>query len=79
MSVINALFGDLSPKPDGSEVFAALKAAAQERILVLDGAMGTEIQKLGLGEDHFRGERFQAWQRHSRQKAPYSKRLILAN
>ena len=64
MSVINALFGDLSPKSDESEIFAALKAAAQERILVLDGAMGTEIQKLRLGEDHFRGERFQACECH---------------
>ena len=29
-----------------------------ERILILDGAMGTEIQGLGLTEDDFRGERF---------------------
>ncbi|MDF0752960.1 homocysteine S-methyltransferase family protein, partial [Marinobacter sp. 71-i] len=36
----------------------ALKAAARERILVLDGAMGTQIQGLGFSEDHFRGDRF---------------------
>ena len=29
-----------------------------ERILVLDGAMGTMIQRYGLTEDDFRGERF---------------------
>ncbi|WP_037417385.1 methionine synthase [Sinorhizobium sp. CCBAU 05631] len=53
-----SLFGDLSPKPDGSEVFRALNRAASERILIMDGAMGTEIQQLGFIEDHFRGERF---------------------
>ena len=58
MSAIDALFGAVLPKPDGSEVMAALKAAARERILILDGAMGTQIQGLGLGEDHFRGDRF---------------------
>lgn len=31
---------------------------ARERIMVLDGAMGTMIQGYGLGEDDFRGERF---------------------
>lgn len=30
----------------------------KQRILVLDGAMGTMIQGYGLGEDDFRGERF---------------------
>ncbi|MBR0362088.1 MAG: homocysteine S-methyltransferase family protein, partial [Paraprevotella sp.] len=30
----------------------------KERILVLDGAMGTMIQRYGLSEDDFRGERF---------------------
>ena len=32
---------------------------ARERILVLDGAMGTVIQTLGLGEDDFRADRFE--------------------
>ena len=36
----------------------ALTAAARERILVLDGAMGTQIQGLGFDEAHFRGHRF---------------------
>ncbi|MBV9078031.1 MAG: homocysteine S-methyltransferase family protein, partial [Methylobacteriaceae bacterium] len=42
----------------GAEIAAALRAAARERILVLDGAMGTEIQALRLTEADFRGERF---------------------
>ena len=37
---------------------AALEAAARERILVLDGAMGTMIQRHELTEDDFRGARF---------------------
>src|SRR6516165_11442236 len=43
---------------DGAEILAALTAAAVERVLVLDGAMGTEIQGLGFEEDQFRGTRF---------------------
>ena len=35
--------------------------AAQQRILVLDGAMGTMIQRHTLEEEHFRGERFAGW------------------
>jgi 5-methyltetrahydrofolate--homocysteine methyltransferase len=31
---------------------------ARERIVVLDGAMGTEIQSLGLSDEAFRGDRF---------------------
>jgi 5-methyltetrahydrofolate--homocysteine methyltransferase len=58
MSSIDELFGPVADKPDGSEILAALTAAAAERILVLDGAMGTQIQGLGLDEDHFRGDRF---------------------
>ena len=30
----------------------------EERILVLDGAMGTMIQKYNLSEEDFRGEKF---------------------
>ena len=36
----------------------AFRRAARERILILDGAMGTQIQGLGLEEPHFRGSRF---------------------
>tara|TARA_B110000046_G_scaffold185968_1_gene230901 strand:- start:5138 stop:8806 length:3669 start_codon:yes stop_codon:yes gene_type:complete len=35
--------------------------ATQQRILVLDGAMGTMIQRHTLEEEHFRGERFVNW------------------
>ncbi|ESZ06000.1 MULTISPECIES: methionine synthase [unclassified Mesorhizobium] len=54
----DALFGPVAAKPDGAEVLAALTAAARERILILDGAMGTQIQGLGFDEEHFRGEAF---------------------
>jgi 5-methyltetrahydrofolate--homocysteine methyltransferase len=37
---------------------ALLEAALAERIVVIDGAMGTMIQGHGLGEADFRGERF---------------------
>ncbi|GGD92672.1 methionine synthase [Aureimonas endophytica] len=46
------------------EARAALAKAAAERILILDGAMGTQIQGLGLDEEHFRGDRFQACECH---------------
>src|SRR5687768_11809017 len=36
----------------------ALRALFEERILVLDGAMGTMLQRYKLGEADFRGERF---------------------
>jgi 5-methyltetrahydrofolate--homocysteine methyltransferase len=39
---------------------AALNAAAERRILILDGAMGTEIQNAKLTEADFRGARFAA-------------------
>ena len=41
-----------------AERIAALKAAAQERILVLDGSWGVMIQREDLSEEDFRGERF---------------------
>ncbi|ADZ69735.1 methionine synthase [Polymorphum gilvum] len=44
-----------------SDVFDRLKAVADERILILDGAMGTEIQALRLDEAAFRGARFADW------------------
>ena len=37
---------------------ALLRAALADRVLVIDGAMGTSIQELGLDETDFRGERF---------------------
>lgn len=38
--------------------FAAL---LQKRVVVLDGAMGTTLQRLGLTEADYRGERFRDW------------------
>ncbi len=43
------------------ERVAALKQAADERILVLDGAMGTMIQRYKLDEAAYRGTRFKDW------------------
>src|SRR5467141_3411157 len=49
-----------------SEKRTALLAAARERILVLDGAMGTMIQGLEYDEAAFRGERFADFHRDLR-------------
>src|ERR1700722_6734895 len=43
-----------------------LRRLAAERILVLDGAMGTMIQELKLDEEGYRGARFDAWNRDVR-------------
>jgi len=43
---------------DRERRIAALERAARERILVLDGAMGTMIQAYRLAEAEFRGRRF---------------------
>jgi methionine synthase I (cobalamin-dependent) len=39
----------------------ALVAALERRILLLDGAMGTMVQRYKLSEQDFRGERFADW------------------
>lgn len=39
----------------------ALEAAARERILILDGAMGTMIQRHKFDESDYRGARFKDW------------------
>ncbi|MBY6004782.1 methionine synthase [Salipiger bermudensis] len=44
-----------STAPTRSPVFDRLEAAARERILILDGAMGTQIQKLKLDPSIFDG------------------------
>ncbi|MDO1582522.1 methionine synthase [Rhizobium oryzicola] len=56
--MFDQLFGPQGAARNGEEIFQALAKAARERILILDGAMGTQIQGLGFNEDHFRGERF---------------------
>jgi 5-methyltetrahydrofolate--homocysteine methyltransferase len=53
------------PAP-ASKAETSLRRMAAERILVLDGAMGTMIQALGLDEEGFRGARFDAWNREVR-------------
>jgi len=45
---------------------ADLQTLMAERILVLDGAMGTMIQRERLDEAQFRGERFRGWGRELR-------------
>ncbi len=57
-----ALF-NAAPRPR-EDVWKALRTAASQRILILDGAMGTQIQGLGLSEEHFRGDRFRACECH---------------
>ncbi|MHB0953980.1 MAG: methionine synthase [Allorhizobium sp.] len=64
--MLDALFGAEVAKRDGNEIAAALAKAARERILVLDGAMGTQIQGLGLDEEQFRGDRFQGCACHQK-------------
>ncbi|MFA7416817.1 MAG: homocysteine S-methyltransferase family protein, partial [Rhizobium sp.] len=64
--MLDALFGTEVAERDGREIAAALAKAARERILVLDGAMGTQIQGLGLDEDQFRGDRFQGCACHQK-------------
>jgi len=44
-----------SRRPARSPIFDQLAEAARQRILILDGAMGTQIQKLGLSEVDFHG------------------------
>src|SRR2546430_539807 len=42
---------------------ARLEALLAERILLLDGAMGTMIQRARLAEEDYRGQRFRDWSR----------------
>ncbi|HDT3152019.1 TPA: methionine synthase [Morganella morganii subsp. morganii] len=41
--------------------FSVLKKSLNQRILILDGAMGTMIQRYALNEKEYRGERFADW------------------
>jgi len=61
--MIESLAGPHVSTVDASE---ALRTAAQQRILILDGAMGTQIQGLGLEEPDFRGDRFDACDCHQK-------------
>jgi 5-methyltetrahydrofolate--homocysteine methyltransferase len=44
------------------ERIQSLFALLEQRIVLLDGAMGTMIQSYGLSEDDYRGERFADWE-----------------
>ena len=54
------------PRASHTSARTLLKQLAAERILVLDGAMGTMIQALKLDEEGYRGARFDAWNREVR-------------
>ena len=53
-------------KPSHTNARSLLRQLASERILVLDGAMGTMIQEMKLDEQGYRGARFDAWNREVR-------------
>ena len=48
----------MSSRPSRAERLTELADILRERILVLDGAMGSMIQGFGLAEDDFRGTHF---------------------
>src|SRR6202051_1822580 len=60
------MISPVSKSMSQSKTEATLRRLAAERILVIDGAMGTMIQALGLDEEGFRGARFDAWNREVR-------------
>ena len=48
---------------DRQDRITSLLESFDQRILILDGAMGTMIQGYGLSEDDYRGDRFRDWPR----------------
>src|SRR5437763_7249623 len=44
-----------------TEALHPFEALMRERIAILDGAMGTMVQRYKLSEAQFRGERFRDW------------------
>jgi 5-methyltetrahydrofolate--homocysteine methyltransferase len=59
LSSVRAAEDDCFPCAGRPERLHALKQAAEQRILVLDGGWGALIQERGLTEADFRGDRFQ--------------------
>ncbi|HZW60199.1 MAG TPA: homocysteine S-methyltransferase family protein, partial [Woeseiaceae bacterium] len=51
---------------DRNARIVALQRTLEERVLLLDGAMGTMIQALKLSEEQFRGETYRDWHRDLR-------------
>src|SRR3984893_6138335 len=52
---------DVPTPPQKNSRAQAFMALLRERLVILDGAMGTMIQRHALSEEQFRGERFAAW------------------
>jgi 5-methyltetrahydrofolate--homocysteine methyltransferase len=48
-------------EPSREDVYSSIFAIAKERILVLDGAMGTMIQEHKLEEEDYRGSQYASW------------------
>jgi 5-methyltetrahydrofolate--homocysteine methyltransferase len=48
--------------PENPPIVHPLEKLLRERVVVIDGAMGTTIQQYKLSEEQFRGARFAAWQ-----------------
>ena len=46
---------------DRRKRIVSLFETLEDRIMLLDGAMGTMIQSYGLSEDEYRGDRFADW------------------
>ena len=56
---MNAVPSKSTPIYRKSTMGKTIREIVKEKILILDGAMGTEIQKYNLTEEDFRGDRFQ--------------------
>ena len=52
------LYAPYKDSLEKSEAFAQLEELMQDRIIFIDGAMGTQIQKFKLEEKDFRGDRY---------------------
>jgi 5-methyltetrahydrofolate--homocysteine methyltransferase len=64
---MHLVYGRIGQRPevaamDRAQRLVSLMQSLKERILLLDGAMGTMIQSRGLDEDHYRGDRFRDWE-----------------
>src|SRR5580704_12613553 len=55
----NLITSPITSSQEGREL---IEKALKERILIIDGAMGTMIQRHKLEEKDYRGERFKDWQ-----------------
>ncbi len=56
--IINKIEGEANKETISSAAESKLAVCAADRMLILDGAMGTMIQSYNLTEEDFRGERF---------------------